>query len=477
MTMVSSGEISIGGSATSGGLNRSINVELGLSATATSSLNDAAFRTLAGVPSGAISLSNFYGKANAANFFSTATSGESARGLSAALDSSGNIIVGGVDYLPGTSDPDAIVAKYSPGGAASWYRLYHGGASFGGDSTRAVAADSAGNVYAALKLESSPFGFFAKFNSSGTLQWCRAVYMNGPVYARDAVIHVDSSNNIYFAGSMPSGPEGDGVVVVKVDGSANVLWQRFIRTNNLSPGSITSNGTYVAVASAIGFGPSAEIHVLDQSTGALVSGRTLTTVFEGSTDITSLAMDGSNIYGCIKEGTTYSMTFSVPITTLSTVNWVRTILDTGYTAAGIAISGPYFYSVSASGVDYSKTTAFIVRGNLSDGGVNWVRSIQTHNLRTAAIVVNADAYTFVGVEGSGSSRMLTSRLPLDGSKTGTYTVGGASVVYGTPSLSFSDLLYVSSSARGTVPNSTNVLTTSASPTERSRTVTFSTTTI
>lgn len=65
MTMVSSGEISIGGSATSGGLNRSINVELGLSATATSSLNNAAFRTLAGVPSGAISLSNFYGKTNA----------------------------------------------------------------------------------------------------------------------------------------------------------------------------------------------------------------------------------------------------------------------------------------------------------------------------------------------------------------------------------------------------------------------------
>jgi len=64
MTMVSTGEISIGGSATSGGLNRSINIELGRSATATSSLNESALRTLAGVPSGAISLSNFYGKAN-----------------------------------------------------------------------------------------------------------------------------------------------------------------------------------------------------------------------------------------------------------------------------------------------------------------------------------------------------------------------------------------------------------------------------
>ena len=64
MTMVSSGPISIGGNATTGGLNQSINIELGRSATATSSLNESALRTLAGVPSGAISLSNFYGKAN-----------------------------------------------------------------------------------------------------------------------------------------------------------------------------------------------------------------------------------------------------------------------------------------------------------------------------------------------------------------------------------------------------------------------------
>ena len=61
MTLASSGEISIGGSTA----NRSINLELGRSATATSSLNESALRTLAGVSSGAISLSSFYGKANA----------------------------------------------------------------------------------------------------------------------------------------------------------------------------------------------------------------------------------------------------------------------------------------------------------------------------------------------------------------------------------------------------------------------------
>ena len=68
MTMVSSGPISLGGTATSGGLNQSINVELGLSGTAQISLNDAAVRTLLQKASGAISLSDAYGKSNTFSF-------------------------------------------------------------------------------------------------------------------------------------------------------------------------------------------------------------------------------------------------------------------------------------------------------------------------------------------------------------------------------------------------------------------------
>lgn len=41
-----------------------INVELGVAGTTQASLNQASYRTLAGVPSGAISMSDFYGKAN-----------------------------------------------------------------------------------------------------------------------------------------------------------------------------------------------------------------------------------------------------------------------------------------------------------------------------------------------------------------------------------------------------------------------------
>lgn len=60
MALNGSGPISIGGS-TAG---QSINLELGRAAGATSNLNESALRTLAGVPSGAIDLQDFYGKSN-----------------------------------------------------------------------------------------------------------------------------------------------------------------------------------------------------------------------------------------------------------------------------------------------------------------------------------------------------------------------------------------------------------------------------
>jgi hypothetical protein len=59
MTLPASGVISI----------NSINVELGVSGTTNASLGQSSFRTLAGIASGAISMSNFYGKANEFTFY------------------------------------------------------------------------------------------------------------------------------------------------------------------------------------------------------------------------------------------------------------------------------------------------------------------------------------------------------------------------------------------------------------------------
>ncbi len=57
MALASSGTMSIGGTSA----NRSINVELGLAQNANSSLGQTNFRNLAGVASGVIKMSDFYG--------------------------------------------------------------------------------------------------------------------------------------------------------------------------------------------------------------------------------------------------------------------------------------------------------------------------------------------------------------------------------------------------------------------------------
>jgi hypothetical protein len=60
MTLNASGPISMAGTTT----GQSIEIELGESGTVQGSLNDSNFRTLAAIPSGQISLSDFYGKSN-----------------------------------------------------------------------------------------------------------------------------------------------------------------------------------------------------------------------------------------------------------------------------------------------------------------------------------------------------------------------------------------------------------------------------
>lgn len=69
MTLASSGTISIGGTST----DRSINLELGRSATATSSLGESALRNLAGDTSGSIDLFTFRGKSNGPTVLDTQT--------------------------------------------------------------------------------------------------------------------------------------------------------------------------------------------------------------------------------------------------------------------------------------------------------------------------------------------------------------------------------------------------------------------
>jgi hypothetical protein len=79
--MVSTGKIALAGNGTLGGLNQSVEVELGGTGASKISINDTNARTLAGIASGKIALSDFYGKSNAFNFTYTLAAGAFAQNL------------------------------------------------------------------------------------------------------------------------------------------------------------------------------------------------------------------------------------------------------------------------------------------------------------------------------------------------------------------------------------------------------------
>ena len=134
MTMVSSGQISLGGSATSGGLNQSVNIELGRSATATISLGESAVRTLAGVASGAISLSNLYGKSNTYTIEYLVVGGGGA-GVGQYAGGAGGYNAGtGMAVSPGTAY-SAVVGAGGTSGPANGVQSSFNGVLGGGGNT------------------------------------------------------------------------------------------------------------------------------------------------------------------------------------------------------------------------------------------------------------------------------------------------------------------------------------------------------
>lgn len=146
MTLPASGAISF----------NAINVELGVAGTTTASLGQASYRTLAGVPSGAISLSNFYGKSN--QFAFTISSNQTNANLrtlavNAGWNQSSKVIAtisGGV-YISssGTGTPGLTVNGSFPGGVElvnNGFIVGMGGAGGSGSARNSNDTDVAGSA-------------------------------------------------------------------------------------------------------------------------------------------------------------------------------------------------------------------------------------------------------------------------------------------------------------------------------------------
>jgi hypothetical protein len=130
-------------------------------------------------------------------------------------------------YISGeySTTKNAPIRKTSIGGECQWIRELGNGT----NPTRSfsVDTDSFGNVYVSATTYFAVDSDFiiAKYNSSGDLQWKKKLNVSGSNAASSLKVSV--SNNIYICGwTNQSGAGGEDLLVMKLDFSGNILWQK-----------------------------------------------------------------------------------------------------------------------------------------------------------------------------------------------------------------------------------------------------------
>lgn len=231
MTLNASGPISLGGS-TSG---QSVDLEIGRSATAQISLNDAAVRQLTNTASGSIiSLpTNFWGKLGTpavSTYLNRTSTTEFPNVYGSLTDSSGNVYVyGPANGLGAPAGYNLWVAKFDSTGNVQYQKYYT--LPYVGDSGSACIDSSGNQYYVCTDGSSYKFGYIVKLDSSGNLVWAKQLQISGaaPWNLFGAIsVRLDSSGNpvALFRIQNTSTYEIPGLVVY-FDTTGAITWQKY----------------------------------------------------------------------------------------------------------------------------------------------------------------------------------------------------------------------------------------------------------
>jgi hypothetical protein len=173
-----------------------------------------------------------------------------------AVDSSGNVYVGGLSYSTwgsplrayGGGMDDAFAAKLNSSGVLQW-NTFLGGA--GTDEGYSIAVDSTGNAYvggfstATWGTPVRAYGggavdsFAAKLNSSGVLQW--NTFLGGASGDEGHAIAVDGSGNVYVGGYSSANwgtpvrafSTGFDAYAAKLNSSGVLQWNTFLGSSSV----------------------------------------------------------------------------------------------------------------------------------------------------------------------------------------------------------------------------------------------------
>lgn len=435
MPLNNSGPLSFGGST----VGQSINLELGLSATATASINSTAFRTLAGVSSGQISVSNFYGKSNV-TYFGLYVNNVSTR-IGITQDPSGNVYM---MYYEGANGWGQRV-KVSPTGSITQATFIYGSTAnyvtsngvvyitstartLGAGESRLIGYENdgsqynRGNVSTSGRQQTSIFSI--KTNNAQTSLFVSGVSATYTCYTSTVsgfVASTDFAINSTWARSL-MGPLGTQqpfeIGDIAVDASNNIYaWSK-------GRSSVSGANTTPTITKL-------------NSSGTLQLARTV----DSSGDLyetNGITYDPVNdvLYG-IATLSNAQATYLLKYNTSGSLLWSRKILPAGSLLPRLAsvctdTSGNIYASGYTSGV--GNRGLLYVKYN-SSGTLQWQRVVtygngnmeQTYQNRAlistdGALVMQFFTAAVPAGEFGGSQGIL--KVPTDGSKTGTYDWSG-----------------------------------------------------
>jgi hypothetical protein len=458
MALNSSGPISLGGATT----GQSINLELSQAATATISLNDTNARALAGVTSGQISISNFYGKSSATYFAFYASSPQL---RVAATDSSNNF------YPSGQNNSN---------NRGTWFRLSSAGANQQQvtTTTNSVAPSRAvittDNVFVGLQPGSgtlsgiTPSTLARSWSYNLTASGGYTYRLNNIVKGAGGLVYVQGSANL----PEPCCNERPFGWIGKYNSSGTV--QAGIRFDNGTgqqtafyalgmdlAGTTGSATTYYYTGSAYVFG------VLQFNTSLSVAWHRQ--LGAGSTWypwVTAVDSTGS-VYVGTGAGVFYT-SYVYKFNSSGTYQWSRQIgsnssssIDAISIDKGAIDSSDNFYVAGYNGANYPNRVVLIAKYN-SSGVLQWQRRLKSNNnanIQNFSIAPNGAMVICVGIGEFTPWPSTVWVLPADGSKTGTYSVGGRTWTYEVSSMPESALANTTSTVSAGVvsltPGSSN----------------------
>lgn len=370
--------------------------------------------------------------------------------------------------------PTPVIYRISSTGKVLWQRN-----ATGQNALRGANVDSTGaNLALSGSIGSSGGATVSLLSATNPTSsvWAKSITgATGAHFSRQALI--DSSSNVYsitrhFA---VNGGVADGTMVRKYNSSGVIQWTRTIYGSNdynvdVSSACLDSNndviicGMFIEVASGSTDIIDFYVAKISGSSGAVSWTQRLTgTDLQGDNEYKHVSVDSSNNiflngYGHHATAAPDDDLITIKYNTSGTLQWQRRItFATGNELPrGIVTKANGSVIVAAEAADDSSA---LVNYD-TNGNIVWQRKFTNFEIRSLAID-KEDDMIIAGL--SNTNNLCIFKLPSDGSKTGTYTLFGQSIVYSTNSGTAVTSSFTAVTSP-TITNSTATTTTTTTPT-------------